>query len=876
MRKALTNACIAGVLVILMYIALLLICDITPFGDNTWIMYDLKRQYIDFYSYYKRIYTHEAGVLYSFETALGSGMIGFIVYYLNNPLFILFNLFDIDRLPQAVTLIIGITLFLAAYIMAVYLSWYLSDKKSRMSAEGGEKTLLYGIVDISVIAGAVAWAFSGFLIAHSMNMMWTDVVILFPVIMYCTDRLIKDEECSAGSILPYIISLSLILLFNYYISYQILIYVGFYTLINLWVYRLKNPVKRVIKIAICTITAAGTDAVVLLPTLFELADSPKDITQLGLEATGKMLTPLDVFSKIYAFAYDEIQPRFGLPQVYCGTAVLILLVLYFLNKSKNDTDKRVKVGNFILLVIVFASFCIDEFNLFWHALMEPSGHPYRQAPLFVFTVIICAISYLSEINTKSKETAESADCNNRTMFLRYVAAFIILTIILIAIKLKGYSYTGNKMILINALMIAVFSALLFAYEKSNRSLLSNMSMSVLTMFLCTELLLNAAFTYPYIALHAEKMNSYSNKISATSEVTSAIKAMDKSFYRMENLTPRQQNDGMMYGYNGVTHYSSAGMTYVRYLLQKCGYNDDALYTHYGHDNTVTMDMLLGVKYVVTEDESLVHRAYEEVDTGTDTGVSAYLNPYALSVALATKDYDLSGADDIEDPRTIDEDPFSLQEEMVSRLVGRDVAIFVPAKINAERSSDKIDFSIVAAKDGELYMYLDGLMGKIQGLAVYVDDELLTGYGNLGCYKILNLGYREAGESIKISVAGDSDEPDFGTPIFVTEDIDAVKNAYESIAPKSIEIKQLSPSSIELCIPECDGIFTSIPYEKGWNVPIVRTYGALMYVPVSGDKTIRMRFIPKGMIPGAIVSLISVTALIIYCIISRRYKESNAK
>jgi uncharacterized membrane protein YfhO len=214
--------------------------------------------------------------------------------------------------------------------------------------------------------------------------------------------------------------------------------------------------------------------------------------------------------------------------------------------------------------------------------------------------------------------------------------------------------------------------------------------------------------------------------------------------------------------------------------------------------------------------------------------------------------------------------------MVSRLVGSDVNIFIPADIRTDEMPDRMDISVTAAKDGEMYMYLDGLMGKIQGLAVYVDDELLTGYGNLGCYKILNVGYRDAGESVKISIAGDSDEPYFGTPIFVTEDIDAVKNAYESIAPKSIEIKQLSPSSIELCIPECDGIFTSIPYEKGWNVPMVRTYGALMYVPVSGDKTITMRFIHKGMIPGAIVSLISVTALIIYCIISRRYKESNAK
>ncbi|MCR4754449.1 MAG: YfhO family protein [Lachnospiraceae bacterium] len=875
MRKTLLNACLAGVIVILMYIALLIVCDIAPFGDNTWIMYDLKRQYIDFYSYYKRICAHEAGILYSFETALGSGMIGFIVYYLNNPLFILFNLFDIDRLPQAISLVIGITLCLAAVLMSLYLTLYLSDRVRSQSENVNSDSRLFGVVDFPVIIGAVAWAFSGFMIAHSMNMMWTDVIILLPVIIYCTDRLIKDEICLVRSILPYIISLSLILLFNYYISYQILIYVGLYTLINLWVYRLKDPAKRVLRVMLCTFASVGIDAVVLLPTLFELADSPKDITQLGLEATGKLLTPVDVLSKIYAFAYDEIQPRFGLPQIYCGIAVLILLILYFLNKSNDNVNRRVKVGNLILLVIVFASFCIDELNLFWHALMEPSGHPYRQAPLFVFTMIVCAISYLATIESVRPETEQSEAYGKRAFIIRYAIELIILAAVLLAVKAKGYNYTSNKMILINGLMLVLFTALFILYEKSIRPLLSKMIMVILTGLLCLELLLNAAFTYPYIALNGEKISSYSNKVMATEKVTSAIKAMDSGFYRTENLTPRQQNDGMMYGYNGVTHYSSAGMTYVRYLLQKCGYNDDALYTHYGHDNTVTMDMLLGIKYVVTEDKSLVHKAYEEVDTGTDNGVSAYKNPYALSVAIATMGYDLSKVVDIEDPRTIDRDPFSLQEEMVSRLLGRDVKIFVPADINMNKSSDRIDIDISATADGEMYMYLDGLMGKIQGLAVYVDDELLTGYGNLGCYKILNLGYKKAGENLKISVIADSDEADFGRPIFVTEDMDELKQAYESISDNCIEITQLSPSSIELNVPECDGIFTSVPYEKGWNVPMIRTYGALMYIPVSGNRTLIMKFIPIGMIPGAVISIITITALIIYCIINRRSKESNA-
>ena len=101
-------ACLAGVIVMCMYLLLLLSCHLSPLGDNTWIMYDLKRQYIDFYSYYKRVLSGEGSVLYSFETALGSGMIGFCIYYLSNPFFISFSFFDIADLPNAVTLVIGL------------------------------------------------------------------------------------------------------------------------------------------------------------------------------------------------------------------------------------------------------------------------------------------------------------------------------------------------------------------------------------------------------------------------------------------------------------------------------------------------------------------------------------------------------------------------------------------------------------------------------------------------------------------------------------------------------------------------------------------------------------------------------------------------
>lgn len=858
-KKSCIYACIAGVIVIFMYIALLMICRITPFGDNTWVMYDLKRQYIDFYSYYKRLFEGETGLLYSFETALGSGMTGFFIYYLNNPLFLLFNLFPIDRLPLAVTLVIGITLVLGAVIMAFFIRWYCMSEGMNQAGTGDATCFI-------CIGAAVIWAFSGFLIAHSMNMMWTDVVIMLPIVIYALEKIIRKPQPDIVAALPYMFFIACILLFNYYITYQVLLYAAIWTVLRLAVMREGHPFKKIMRVFIYTLIPVGTDAVVLLPTLFELADSPKDIFKLGLETTGKMLTLTDVFSKSLAFAYDVVQPRFGLPQVYCGILSVILLLLFFFNKSRDEYALRKKVAYSVILIILMASFCIDAVNLFFHALMEPSGHPYRQAPLFVFTVILCCVEYL--ISRSQCDMSEINGSNVRKERIRrYILTFVTVLIMLIFVMIKRYEYTGMKMISINTFLILSFLSICYVgeniyEEKGKSSLLSKMIIIGVIAATSVELLLNAAYTYPFIALNGEKADSFKAKIDRTYPVTEAIKASDNGFYRMESLTPRQQNEGMMYGYNGVTHYSSAGMTYVRYLLQKCGFNDDALYTHYGHDNTVTMDALLGIKYVISEDESIVHHDYVRIEQGIDTGVYAYRNPYALPIAVYTDNYDLEAITGIDNPQTIDEDPFSLQEDMLGRLRGKESKVFIPLSGEIYEEEGSLKAELTTYKSGEVYMYLDDLMGISQGLAVYKDGELITGYGNLGCYKILNLGYYEKGDKVHIEVTADSDDPYYGEPLFVTEDVDELAVICEDIRLRGVNIRQITSSSIELDVPECQGIVTSIPGEEGWNTDMIRTYGALMYIQEPKEGILKLQFIPKGMKGGAAVSLITVLITLI--------------
>lgn len=861
------HACIAGVLVLFMYITLLILCRIAPFGDNTWIMYDLKRQYVDFYSYLKTIYSGENNVFYSFSTALGSGTIGFYIYYLSNPLFVIFCLFDEAAFPVAVSLIIGITLVLGAIIMDLFLQWYMSAKR-------GMDTGAY----IWIVS--IAWAFSGFLIAQSMNMMWTDVVISVPIVIYFLEKLLEEN-----SILPdrkmtgYCISIMLLLLFNYYITYQVLIFVGLWTLCALFIRREKHPFRTIMRVAVATIIPVMIDLAILLPTLLELFNSPKDIFQLGLETTGKNLLPTDVFSKTLLFAYDVVQPRFGLPQLYCGISILVLLLLFFFSKKISAREKTAYV---VLGVIFLASFSFDIVNLFWHAGMEPSGHPYRQAPLCVFMMLLCACNTLAEISNKNDE-----ENSKKSILTSVIISIALILIMMFAVGLGNYEYVNKKMLAFNGFLLLAYGGIILgAYLK--KKLAAICQLLLLFMMVC-ELIANAVFTYPFVAMKCEKVSEYSAKIGRTSVAVDAIEAADDTFYRMESQTPRQQNECMMYGFNGVTHYSSAGMTYVRYFLQRCGYNDDGLYTHYGNDNTVTMDSLLGVKYLMTEDETHMHPVYEKRSDLSGEEVAVYQNKYALPVAVAVDAFDTTGIDNIDNPQKIDRNPFELQEELYRKITGETADIFLDASAKLseydEEGNAAREYEITPVISGELYMYIDGLSGMVQNMVIYKEDELLTGYCNSACYKILKLGNYEAGESVRIKIVIEGDEPFFGEPMFVSEDTAMLGQQYicavDGQNARGAVVHKISSSHLKIDVPEGNGLFTSIPYEEGWHITLngvkkepVCIYGALMYIPTGEAGELDMYFIPNGFTEGLTVSLITIISLLVYVLINRKNSKGS--
>lgn len=832
---------ISAVITAIMFLMFIISNRIVPFGDKFWMTYDMKRQYLDFYSYYRTVFEGKNNLFYSSSISFGSSAMGFFTYYLSSPWLLLTLFFKRAKLPVAVTLMIGIKIVLASFFCDLFLSHYMETSDNEDESCG--KRLIF----------STGYAFCTYMISNSINPMWLDVFYLMPLVIFMLDRLMfKNRK------MGYILSLALLILNNYYIAYMVCIFIVFWTFYRIFFapcscgIQKKGKIRCVLEVVESSVRAVLLDAAFLIPTAMELNNSPKDIFELGLETNKGNLGLGTIASKFFFLSYDSNQTINGTPLLYAGTVIIVLTILYYLNKR---IPFKEKIGMAVFMMLFVLSFMIDGVNIIWHAGMEPSGYPYREAFMFVFLCMVCSCRCMCNIRTGLS-----------SLRILFAAAVTFAMWGLIVIAGKNLYYMNPRMIVMNLLLILSAVLVVLIIKNTEYKEWAAVTATVMVCMLqFSELSVNGVYVFREQNLVGESnVNYYEKKISDVESNINHIKSSDDSWYRMENMSPREQNDPMMYDYNGITHYSSAGSLYSRNMLKRMGYNDDGLYADFGRDNTSAADALLGVKYlIVADDADGVHPQYKR--TKGDNGYSVLMNQNTLGPAFLVNETE-SGADN----------PFSFTSDLLASATGTDGKVFETVTVE-ER--DYIDDShsvrecvCTPESDGEVFFYLQGIADKVQNLMVYVDDEPYCSYGNYGNMKVLNLGYHKSGDTLKVRIDSDSETADFGRTLFYTENAHKLKEYCESRT--GIEIERISSSEYKLVLPkerDAKGIMVTFPYEQGWiakckgvRIPVKMCYDTMLYIPldgVSGD-TIELDFVPEGFTVGLLFSIVSAVSIII--------------
>ena len=664
-------AIIPAVLVYLIYYAR----DIHPFGDGSVLILDLNSQYVSFFEALRNFVRGDADLLYSFNRSMGGEFLGIYAYYLASPLSFVVCLFPKARLLEGLLLLF----LMKTAICGATFGYYMHRTMQKRNK--------YAIVLFSI-----CYALCGYALVQQSNTMWIDAVMWLPLITLGIESLIKE-----GKFKLYTIILAVTLFSNYYIGFMVCIYCFLYFFAYYLGHsedRLNNPLreklhflKSLARMAFYSLLALGIAAVILLSAYYSLNFGKSSFSNPNWE----WKTNFDLLELLYKFmpaSYDTLRNP-GLPFVYCGVLTLLLVPLYFLSKRYTV---RQKIAAGALILILIASFSFNVTDLVWHVFQKPNWMNYRYS--FMLSFILCVLACRAFTDIK--------EISLKAMFGSAGAIFLICMLLQ---KVEGFEYIkpGDfKTVWLTVLALFVYLSIFALMKKTQTQQIISV---VLVAVVAIEMFSNGLLTFNAMNkdLIFTNYSSYNNFMNKTRPIVEAVQNSDTSFYRMEKTFHRTMTDNDALNMNGIAGSTSTLNKETIQFLSKMGYHGTSNYTRYQGGNPVN-DSLLGLKYIVS-DKTIYSDFYKAYKTDSEHGYTAYVNPYALSIA------------------------YGVSEDILSFPLG-----FVPKdeteKPETEKDKDKKEEETKPNADG-FGKAVDALLGKVNdwlGIEEIVNDaEYLDEY-----------------------------------------------------------------------------------------------------------------------------------------------------
>lgn len=841
-----------------------------PFGDGSLYTVDLGQQYIDFYAYYRNVLLGQWDqALYSFQKALGGEMIGTWTYYLMSPYLLILLLFPKSWMTLAVALII------AAKIGTAGASFqYLLAKH-------------YGDISWRSLSFAFAYALIGYVSANQLNVMWLDAYAFLPLVVYGLEKLLKK-----GSWPVYILSLTYILIANYYMGYMVCLFLALYMVYALirdfswpnW----QASLKQVWRFTWTSLAAAGLAALVLLPSYQALSLS-KGTYASEVNWEWELAYPIqDLLSKFYLAPFNFDQMPEGLPNVYIGSLGLIALALYF---SQKKIPRQEKWGAGLVLFLLILSMNVKALNIIWHGFQPPIWYPYRFSFVFSFFCLFLAYRGYRHLRSFHLKTA-----------LILLGLFTASTVYVLS-QGERFDYLQGPYILASFVLFILFNLMLFFIDR--RPTWSTFLIYLLTV---VELSANTCLTLSAISYLSHSEVADYNQL--TEDFIEELNPASKDFYRISKLFQRTKNDPMQLNYYGLSHFNSTIEKSTTELFRYLGLPTSEGFVSYNNGTLIT-DAFFGVRYLVesksqTADQSSnqihLQAASSRPDTKryplvqSDSYLMAYENDSALPLA-----YSLPR--EILDLKLHNAYPILLQDQLLqvaNRQAIKDyyqyfqVASFAgleldkvesadPKQINTHyrKTSDKgdawIHFDIQLNSNDSYYLTVPGHLNE-DDLVFYLDGEPMAYEKSFNSVQVYNLAANEAGQSHRFSIKLLADDLALNNVNLYRLNPDHVRQMAGRLQASGLKIDKFSNRQIQGQVEsqeDRDWLVFTLPYNQNWTFtvdgkkvssqPVLD--GGFTAIPLgkAGKHQISLSFWPSALTTGLIVSATTAGLLILlYC------------
>lgn len=861
LKKYYTSIC-SFMIVFVFFLFFMVFNKITPFGQNTIINHDCLQQVYPFLNVLYDKLKNGDSLFYFGESGLGMNFLATYFYYLSSPINLLVIFFDKSDIVSFISFSIIIRLSLSAGTFGFYLSHRYETRNN-----------------IIIIPLSCAYSLSNFLLAYYHESMWLDTFVIFPIIMYGYERLIKEKKP-----VIYILCLAIAAYLNFYMVYIIGLFLCFWFLVDAHE-NIKGFFSDLLRFILSSLLSIGMS---LLPIMVSyLGVRSTHVSEEGFWVKHEWFGNIfEVLRSVHMFStLQTIGHSLHYSNIYSGTFCIVFIFIYFFVLDIPLSERIRK-----LCLVIFLILSMDEsiLNYVWHAFHTPIYIPNRFGFAYIFLILTLSYDVINHIN-KDK--------------IKWLLPGVILAEVFPMICYFFVDFDSSissvRILTISLILILIYNVLIICVAM-DKKILRTVASTLMCIVMISELIINAGFLFK----KEIKSDNYFNYIKTYKDVFVEVENRDDSYYRSHFIENEIYNINSICGTNGVPTFSSLipFMTYVFQSYSGVVSGDNAISSY---ELTELMESIYGEKYIyIPKDKDIYKNKCNYKNIYENNEVVVYENEDALSLGFG-------GSEKISGFNYIYDEPFAFQNQLVELLTGGEQVFeeYVPKYnvimngvnheitdnrypelLNTFDSADsrQVEISFDVDKAGEYYICLN--INADNFVTIYKNDEYLRMFNEAPAGDIFYVG--DCQESDRISIIlyvtyddvfefQGSENVGFRVARF-NEDV--YKEFIKKASSNQMKIDRINSSYFKgnVTLDNEQILFTTIPYDNGWKVfengkkvDVIKIADAYVGVNLgAGEHNVEFKYLPPGFNMGLIGGLVSWLIFSIFAIFSFRGKTAE--
>lgn len=930
-----------------------------PNGKNQMLVIDLWHQYYPFFRVEREKLLSGGSFLYSWQNGLGSNFLSLIAYYAASPINWISVFFGADHVREALSIILVGKIGFAGAFFSCFLRYTFKRR------------------DFSLCIFSSMYALCSYMLGYYWNVMWFDTIALFPLVMMGIVAIAREGKWKtftfalALSLFSnyYIGLFTCIFCVFMFASAGIIEYKGIKDLLRkIWIMIRSSVLGLALAAFILLPSYYGLklsySANNKFPEetiqnykwneIFANMISYKQPTALdGLPnfSSGMLAVMLiGVFLLSFGIKIREVGAyslMLGLIVVSCNVNKLDL-IWHGLHVPNQIPHRYAFIFSFVIIAMAYRAYDV---------LMKNGIKAYQLLLMLAGPVLVFWCDRLYYVKDEEDPTKEYLRCrsigfDNVVIYTAIIAAALLtlyIVIRLLPIRNNRIKRMISTTVIIASAVAAAICVVVFVYRYIYRKEQLDISEAVKKSMLITAayfMVFLAAKLFPFRrvivrnifvtaavgtavfselisnaqlgtkTLSPSQYNNYpANGRSVQSLLNKAANSEESLFYRTEIAAPWTLNNGALYGYNGVSQFSSTANVAVTTLYSRLGlYASEAGNRYYYRTSTPVVNSLLGLHYIIDCNGPL--NTEEKFLEYMDDSQPSYLykNKYPLSLGFMMNEdiltiEDSAGLNPLEYQNTVVKLAAGIEEPLFNAYPvtyferdGMDVTKNGFGNYTFRVTEDapeepQVTYTFAGQEGKVLYAYIGSSGSGIKDVRVNCNDlwvmpnddgnpkDLIKSYS-----LVIPMGNSGEGTESKIYLKSREDKTSGNFQIkSYTMELDLFEKFYNEMADEQLDITEFKDTNIKGSITaKKDGVmFLSIPYEKGWSVYIdgekAETFpvlNAMLGVKVAeGSHDIELKYSPEGFRTGLLISaagLLGTVALIFFEIRRKKRRRSGRK